>query len=374
MKILMLNYEFPPLGGGASNATKYLLKEFSLNPDIKVDLVTSAAAKEMQEEKFSENITIYKLPVNKRDIHYWTSREIILYTFKAIKLVKKLLNKNKYDICHAFFGIPCGFIAYIFRKRIPYIVSLRGSDVPGFNKRFSFQYVFLKPIIKIVWRNARCVIANSKGLKNLAIGTNPGQEIKIIHNGIDINEFKPAGKNDDTIKILCVSRLIKRKGIEYLIKSVPLILNKTKCFKITIVGEGNMEHELKNLANRLNVSGYIKFKGYIKHDELPSIYLDSNIFVLPSLNEGMSNTVLEAMASGLPIITTDTGGTGELIKDNGIVTPMGDSEAIADSVIRLINDSKLRKYMGEKSREIAENMSWGKVAEDYSKIYDKVKK
>ncbi|ODS35025.1 hypothetical protein BEH94_03725 [Candidatus Altiarchaeales archaeon WOR_SM1_SCG] len=372
MKILMLNYEFPPLGGGASNATKYILKEFSLKPDIKVDLVTSSAAKEMQEERFSENITIYKLPVNKKNIHYWRSNEIFLYTFSAIKLVKKLFKKNKYDLCHAFFGIPCGFIAYLFRKNIPYIVSLRGSDVPGFNKRFSFQYVFLKPIIRIVWRNARCVIANSKGLKNLALETNPEQDIKIIYNGIDINEFKPAGKNDDTIKILCVSRLIKRKGIEYLIKSVPLILNKTKCFKITIVGEGNMEHELKNLANKLDVSKYIEFRGYVKHNKLPSIYSDSNIFVLPSLNEGMSNTVLEAMASGLPIITTDTGGTRELIKDNGIIVPMGDSEAIADAIIRLINDSKLREGMGEKSREIAENMSWKNVAEEYLKIYEKV--
>jgi len=74
-------------------------------------------------------INIYKLPVNKKDIHYWTQREIISYSWKAKKFIDKLIKEKEYDVCHAFFGIPCGAIAYLFRRKMPYIVSLRGSDV-----------------------------------------------------------------------------------------------------------------------------------------------------------------------------------------------------------------------------------------------------
>ncbi|MFQ6087722.1 MAG: glycosyltransferase family 4 protein [Candidatus Methanofastidiosia archaeon] len=373
MKILMLNYEFPPLGGGASNATEYLLKEFSLITDMKIDLITSSPINKMEVEKLSDNIIIYKLPIDKKDIHYWTQKEILVYSIKAIRFIRKLMKRDKYDLCHAFFGFPCGLIAYLFRKKIPYIVSLRGSDVPGFSKRFSIQYIFLKPMLKIIWRNSKSVIANSEGLKRLALRTSPNQDIEIIHNGIDINEFKPSHRKNKTIKILCVSRLIERKGIKYLIGAIPQILKNYNNFKVTIIGKGSQEQELKKMSLDLNIEEYIDFMGYVAHSKLPKIYSKSEIFVLPSLKEGMSNTVLEAIASGISIITTDTGGTQELIKDNGIIVPMNDSEAIADATIQLINDSNLRREMGKKSRKIAENMSWEDVAEAYLKLYAQLK-
>ena len=147
MKVLMLNYEYPPLGGGGSNACKYILKEFA-KKDLTVDLVTSSPSGTFETEKIGDTVNIYKLPVNKKSVHYWTQREIMTYSLRAHKFIKELLKENDYDLCHAFFGIPCGAIAYQFRKKMPYIVSLRGSDVPGFNKRFGIQYVFLTPIIK----------------------------------------------------------------------------------------------------------------------------------------------------------------------------------------------------------------------------------
>ena len=374
MNILMLNYEYPPLGGGASNATYYLLKDFSQIDDITIDLITSSAANEFEEEKLNDSIHIYKLPVGKKSIHYWTQREIISYSGQAYKYIKKLKKQRKYDVIHAFFGIPCGAIAYRFRKEIPYIVSLRGSDVPGFNERFSFQYIFLKPIIRRVWRNAVAVIANSQGLKELALETDRDAKIDIIYNGVNVEDFSQRNEREkgDNI-ILTVARLIKRKGIDDLIRAVPAIVKAHKNIKLRIVGEGNMENELKALAQKLNVSKYIDFRGYVPHAEISYYYLSSDIFVLPSKNEGMSNTVLEAMASGLPIITTDTGGTQELISENGIIIPSEDSDAISNAVLNLINNHKLREKMGMKSRRIAESMSWNNIAEAYYNFYKGIK-
>ncbi len=134
-----------------------------------------------------------------------------------------------------------------------------------------------------------------------------------------------------------------------------------------------MGAELKALAEKLKVSEYIEFLGYVPHNEISNYYSTSDVFVLPSRNEGMSNTVLEAMASGLPVITTDTGGTRELIDGNGIIVPIEDSDVISEAVLRLINDHKLRVSRGMKSRKIAENMSWKKVADAYYNFYKGLK-
>ena len=327
--------------------------------NIEIDLVTSSID-EYQEEQFSDSIKIYKLDIGKKEIHYWTQFEILRYSWKTYKLSKKLKKEKNYDLCHAWFGVPCGYIAK--KLKLPYIVALRGSDVPGYNSRFSFQYIFLKPILKSVWKNAGVVIANSEGLKNLALKT-MNIPIKVIYNGIDTKEFKPKFSKNKKLKILCVSRLIQRKGIEYLINAV-----KNLDVELTIIGKGTQESYLKSIASK-----NIEFLGYIPHENIEKYYQDADIFVLPSLNEGMSNTVLEAMASGLPIITTDTGGTKELIKGNGVVVLMRDSDAIKKAILKYIKTPELIKKHGLKSREIAEKMSWENIAREYYKIYRRMK-
>ena len=370
----MLNYEFPPLGGGAANASQYILKEMSLR-DVEIDLVTSSPSNRFEIEKIGENINIYKLAVGKKNIHFWTQREILAYSWKARNFIKKLSNQKQYNICHAFFGIPCGAIAYLSRKEIPYIVSLRGSDVPGFNQRFSLQYIFLKPVIRRIWKSASAVIANSQGLKELAQETDPNCNIDIIYNGIDTEQFKPARNSRDRLRILCVSRLIGRKGIDHLLRSVPLVKAKIgSVFEVWIVGEGNLEQQLKELSSQLGVTDVVSFKGYIEHSRLPEVYSSSDIFVLPSLNEGMSNTVLEAMACGLPIVTTDTGGTKELVNGNGIVLTAHTPQAIADVMIELVENAETRSMMGKRSGELAESLSWSKVAKDYMSVYENAQK
>jgi glycosyltransferase involved in cell wall biosynthesis len=365
----MLNYEYPPLGGGAANATFFLLRELGKRNDIKIDLVTSSANGIFEKEVITDTISIYKLPVKKKSIHYWTMNEIVSYSLQARSFIKKM-GPEKYDLIHAFFGVPCGVLAHRYRKKIPYIVSLRGSDVPGFNERFSMQYIFLNPIIRKVWKDASKVVANSVGLSDLAHLTEPGLPIDIIPNGIEIPTL-PGKKvrDDDEFVILSVARLIRRKGIEDLIKAVPDIINDFPCVKIQIIGEGNLEDELHHLALSIGVGDHVEFLGYVPHGELPGFYASSDVFVLPSYNEGMSNTILEAMAAGLPIITTNTGGTSELIQGNGQVISVGKPDAIAEAVRRYIIDPSVKEEHGLRSRAIAESMGWKYVSNQYFNLY-----
>jgi len=363
----MLNYEFPPLGGGAGNATYYLLKEFSKYPELEIDLITSSVDN-FRVEKFASNITIHYLDINKRgNLHYQSNKDLLLYSFKTYFYAKKLIKGKRFDLCHAFFGIPCGYLA--MKLKLPYAASLRGSDVPFYNKRFYLldKLIFKKLSVK-VWRNAEKVIANSQGLKDLALKANPSQRIEVIYNGIDAKEFKPdlAKKMGETIKLISVGRLIPRKGYDYLIKA----LEGLSGFELTLIGDGDQKEYLEKLAKRKGVG--VNFLGKIEHNLIRDYLKKADIFILPSLNEGMPNAILEAMASGLAIIATDTGGSAELIQGNGFVIEKGNVGQIQESLIKFLENKEQMRLMGNRSREIAENLSWPKGASKYTEIYNEL--
>ncbi len=365
LNILMLNYEFPPLGGGAGNATYYILKEFSKFKNLEINLVTSST-NEFKIQQFSKNITIHYLDINKKgNLHYQSNKDLIIYSLRAYKYCKNLMKNKKYDLCHAFFGIPCGYIA--MKLGIPYIVSLRGSDVPFYNSRFKYidKFIF-KKLSRKIWKNSKKVIANSKDLKKLALQTNPRQKINVIYNGIDTKEFFPINKKKKHDKTILIStgRLIERKGYKYLIEAI----SNNENVELQLIGDGNQKEQLEKLAKNLNSS--VIFLGKKEHKEIPTYLQKADIFILPSLNEGMSNSILEAMASGLPIITTDTGGSSELLKGNGYIIEKSSFESIAKTLNNYIYNPSLINKHSTQSRKIAERMSWKEVAEDYMEVYN----
>ncbi|MBN1868977.1 MAG: glycosyltransferase family 4 protein [Candidatus Omnitrophica bacterium] len=364
---MLLNYEFPPLGGGAGNALYYLLKEFSKYPGLQLHVITSSTDKH-KEENFAENIKITFLDIAKKNknLHYQSYKDLLTYASKSYFLCKQLLKTNHYDLCHAFFGVPCGYVAR--KLNIPYLVSLRGSDVPFYNQRFYWlDRLFFCRLNRKIWKEAARVIANSQGLKELALKNSPTQEIDVIHNGVDTDQFKPSSGDHATLRVLCISRLIQRKGIEYLMRAVARLPQGKVHLKI--VGKGNQEKSLKRLASSLGIASNVEFKEYISHDRIHETYQDSDVFVLPSLNEGMSNAVLEAMACGLPIVTTDTGGTSELLGGNGMIIAKKDAVSIAQALQKFLNDKALITKLGNRSRELALKMSWKNAAKSYYQTY-----
>ena len=381
MRILFFNYEFPPLGGGAANANKYILQEYSRIADLDVDLITSSIDKEYHLEKIGNNINIHRIPIgkNENNLHYQSAKEILMYLWGAYWFSRKLAKKNKYALSHSFFTVPCGFISLLIKwnYKIPYIVSLRGSDVPGYSNRFTFLDKFIKPITRLIWKNSSAVIANSQGLRELALKTNSKQEIGVIYNGIDIADFAPDyGKRptDKLIVTLGASRITTRKGIEYLIKAFKKLVPKYPSIYLKAMGDGDEKNNLENLTKEFGLAENIEFIGRIPREKTTPFYQEASIFVLPSLNEGMSNAMLEALSAGLPLLATDTGGTKEIVEDgkNGFIIKMKDSDDIADKIEILIKNAELRMKMGNESRKKAEKMSWENVAKDYFDLYGKI--
>jgi glycosyltransferase involved in cell wall biosynthesis len=378
MRVLFFNYEYPPLGGGAGNATLYILREFSKMPSLEVDLVTSSVDAQYHLEAVGANVRIHKLPIgkNQQNLHFQSQKDLLVYAWKAYWFSRELIKKNKFDLTHSFFTVPCGFLSLLFKAQygLPYIVSLRGSDVPGYSDRFAFIYNFLKPLTRLIWKRSFAVVSNSEGLQELAQKTKADQSIGIIYNGIDINTFRPNESLKSANKFIVTpgaSRVTTRKGLNYLVEAVAKLAPKYPQIMLKVMGEGDAQADLEELARKVGIGNNVEFLGRIPREKTAPYYQEADVFVLPSLNEGMSNAMLEALATGLPLIATDCGGSKELIgeDENGFFIKMRDAQDIADKLEKLITNKKLCQRLGQNSRVRAEAMSWEKVAKKYYDLY-----
>lgn len=376
MNILMLNYEFPPIGGGAGKANLNILKEYRERKGIRIDVLTSASHPGHYVTNFADNITIHKVGVHKKNLHFWRKIEILEWVVKAGSYYSKLIKQKKYDFVHSFFGFPTGWFCYRSRHKLPYIISLRGSDVPGKNLRFAFEYKLLGIAFKEIWKNAHTLIANSEGLKQRALRFYPQVKIDVIPNGINIEKYRPISQNvenkSDVIRLITVGRLSITKRVDMLINAVKILVEQGKKVKLLIVGGGSLKDSLEKLAAQKNLVNAIEFKGIVKLPEMPQIYQNTDLYVSATMQEGMSNAMLEAMACGLPIITTPCEGIEELIKDNGIIVKEDSAESIAQAITELVTNTEKMKAMSKAARKHSENFTWKSVSQAYLELYQKI--
>ncbi len=374
MKILMLNYEFPPIGGGAAKASLCLLRQFAGRDDLRVDMLTSLPKPGFKREKFSDNIIIHKIGIHKKHLHFWRRSEVIEWLVRAGFQYRRLLRENDYDLAHAFFGFPTGWLCYRKAGKLPYIISLRGSDVPGQHGRLQLDYKILAPAFRAIWKNASALVACSDGLKERAMRFLPSVSIDVIGNGVELDRFFPAeaAEKSEVLRLLTVGRLSVTKRIEMLIDAVE-ILYRTACkLHFTIVGGGQMERQLRKIVTERELGEVIEITGRMDSEKMPEVYRQNDIFISASMQEGMSNAMLEAMATGLPIVTTRCEGLAELIDGNGLIVEQDSAEEIAKAVKRLTEDSGLYKKMSTAARKQAEKFDWANVASSYIEKYRKI--
>ncbi len=374
MKILMINYEFPPIGGGAGQAHLSILKQYTRKSELQVDVLTSAPKPGLVTQKLSNNVTIYTIGVHKKNLHFWRKIEVFEWVLRAIPRYRHMLNENQYDLVHAFFGLPTGWLCYKTAHRLPYIISLRGSDVPGGHARLQLEYKLLGPLLKRIWNNASALASCSEGLKERSLRFLPSAKIDVIPNGVDLDRFHPAINKElsGELKLLTVGRLSGTKRYEMLVDAVEILNKMEKKVRLTISGGGGLLEQLKTIIEQKKLKNIINLTGRIEAEKMPDIYRSHDMFVSATMQEGMSNAMLEAMASGLPIITTKCEGCDELISDNGIVVQKDTAQGLADEIIRLSADQQLYKKMCAAARRKAENFGWDKVAEQYLKLYQRV--
>jgi glycosyltransferase involved in cell wall biosynthesis len=380
MRILMLDNEFPPVGGGTGVINFHLMKELdALN--VCCDLVSSSRSRNRYEqEAFAQFGRIFKVPVNNRNIHHSSNIELTRYAIRGLRQAYRLQRAQPYDVCLAFAGVPAGAIALVLKRLtgLPYILSLQGPDVPWYEQRYNYLYPVLIPFLKKIWQQAASVTAQSEENRRLARQTMPNLLIAVIPNGVETSVFAPSASRerraDHPLTILCAGRLIARKGQHHLLQAMSLLHQRGYAgrMRIVFVGTGDMESQLHELCQELDLQSHVVFAGFRDREQMPGYYREADLFVLPSYNEGMSVALLEAISAGLPVIVTNTGGTVELVHDNGLIVPWADPSALANAIETFLCDRQLCEVMGQRSRAIAQAFTWQAAANTYLDLFQQI--
>jgi glycogen synthase len=375
MRILIINSEYPPIGGGAGNASASIARCLT-KMGHEIVVVTSRFGNLRHQEK-NDHLTIYRIPALRQRQDRSHAFEQIIFILSASFWILRLIHHLKPDAALAFFGVPSGAVAYFTKIifKIPYIVSLRGGDVPGFRPYdFWIYHKLIAPCLRLIWRNASAIVANSNGLRDLALMFDSRFNISIIPNGVDFDLYKTEQRNESSLLLLSVGRIVHQKGFDVAIRALANL--KDLAWEWRIAGDGPQMGGLKLLAQELGIDHRVIFLGWQSREQLIEQYKQSSLFLFPSRHEGMPNAMLEAMASGLPIIASRIAGNEELIVDGetGVLFPSEDADALRAALRKLIPDASLRRKMGDASRRrIEEHYSWETTAQQYALLLEKAK-
>jgi glycosyltransferase involved in cell wall biosynthesis len=377
LRILLLNYEFPPLGGGAGHASLALARALVADGHG-VDVVT-AGLPEQPAHEILDGVRVHRVATLRRGLQDGGMRSAASYLRAARPVCRLLLRSEPFDVVHYFFGLPTGALGLLVPelRALPSVISLRGSDVPGYDESDRVLRLFhaaLAPVTRRIWRGAGALVANSEALRRLAERFDPGRTVAVVPNAVEA-AFRPAAGEHarQRVRVLAVSRLIRRKGLDHLLRAVALLGDAP--LELRIQGSGRDEVWLQELARELGIADRVHFAGALERSLLPRVYREADVFVLPSLSESCSMALLEAMASGLPVVATGDSGSREHVEHGagGFLVPAGEARPLAEALGRLVAHPELRRAMGAHNADrVGKQGSWEKVAERYLALYGQV--
>lgn len=280
---------------------------------------------------------------------------------------------SSFDIVHSHWLIPQGIVQSNVGK-IPYIVTGHGGDITSLNG-FPFKRMKLKAMKK----SSHITVVSNK-LKEFVMESYPNSKTDVMPMGCDTSSFKHENKVDnyfnqgDKKVVLFVGRLTKAKGVQHLIEAVKNLDDVV----LYIAGKGDMEDELRRQAEPLGKR--VVFMGPKTHEELSVIVPSADVMVVPSITgddgwkEGFGLVIIEAMASGVPVVASNSGGIPDTITsgENGLLTKEKDSSDIASSIRKVLDDDALRNKLISNGFDTASKYDYKQVASYYKNIIDEV--
>jgi len=292
-------------------------------------------------------------------------------------LLRREILKVEPDIVHAIGAEAYSLALLLIRNKYPTVLTMPG--IRGKESRFGctlysiFGMIVLKPLEKYVVSKIPNIVVEALSIKNL-VSEWTKSKIYIVPVGIEFEKMQEIQMHlNENPDIFLAHRLAKIKGIDILLKAVSKVINSISNISVYIAGTGPQENELKSLVKKLNLESNVKFLGFISDEEKYQYYKACKLVVVPSRWDCQPTTLFEAAASGKPVIASDMSNPG-IVEDGktGLIFKSENVEDLADKIITLLKDEKLREYMGKAAKEKAKLYDWSKIAERTVEIYKEV--
>jgi len=390
MKVLLVSrgvFPVPIQYGAGAEAHMYNLANAIATFGYEVHYVTNVSPQGW----FHKNIVLHVIKSSK----ILPNKTFLAWTFchasgnlRALKgALKALKNENySFDVIHTHGNLSSLLLSYA-KKNIPLVYTVH--DNPPYSCQYSslqetlIRHTAFNFIDSKTWRHADHIIAVCKALRDEIMERKvPSAKISVISNGIDDEFLRESNVKKSSAVLrekygitghycLYVGRLIPRKGLDYLLYA----LKKVCDVKCAIVGEGPQREHLFSLTRTLELQDRVIFTGYAPKEDLKHFYAAADFFVLPSLAEGLPLVVLEALATGTPIIASKVAGIPDIIQEgyNGLIVPPKDVELLAAAIQKLAYTPDIQKKMSAHARQtVSQEFSWKSIAKEVLRVYEKV--
>ncbi len=366
MRVLLFSTAYLPHIGGAELAVKEIIGRLT---EIEFDLITAKLKRRLPDFERIGNLNVYRIGAGNKFLD-----KLLLPNLGFLKAIS-LHKQRRYNLIHGVMASQGSAAAYLFKffyPKVPFILTLQEGDL---GRNSPFDKFWQRRIIK----KADTITAISGYLAEFAKRFNKKAPIFIVPNGVDLEKFQiPKSKfqNPNSKTIITVSRLVRKNGIDVLIKAFSILNTKHNLpnTKLLIIGYGKERKKLENLIKKFGLEDRVEFFENTIHDQILPYLAKADVFVRPSRSEGLGIAFLEAMAAGVPIIGTAVGGIPDFLKDRetGLFCKVDDPDDLAEKISAVLKDEDLNRKLVENSRKlIEEKYNWSKIASQMKEVYNK---
>jgi len=370
MKILVLSHEFPPVGGGGGRVAQDLAIGLAARGhEIRV---LTAHLDGLTLIETVGGVQVERIPLKRKAAFRAEFAEMARYDLAAFQVGLKMIREWHPDLIHAHFAVPAGAAAFALSKLtgIPYVLTVHLGDVPGAVPEKTdrwFKWIF--PLTPSIWRGASKVAAVSEFTRQMAL-RHYHVPVEVIPNGVDLAALPAHQPSDGVPRLVFAGRFVETKNPEHLVRALSQL--QALPWMCAMLGDGPLLESVHQTVAGSGLSGRISLPGWVTPEQVLSQFARSDVLVLPSSSEGLSVVGVQALGMGLAMVLSDAGGNLELVRDgeNGFLFPVGDVDALADRLKKLLKNPSVLQSAQEKSRAMAKKFDLPTIIDQYEALFE----